>query len=374
MATEQPPSDPPWPSRYSRRVIVGVSIGIILLTLTLALWYILHVLLLVFAGVLLAILLRTFADWIREFTKLPENLSLGAALLLLGTVLGTLGWFTVPHVIAQLDVWSEQIPPYLEGLRLQLSQHPMGAWLLEAWPSGPALTARATGMLSSGIGSLFAAVIVVFVGIYLAFDPCLYTNGVLRLVPVAHRPRARDVLAAVGYTLRWWLIGQFAAMSAVGVLTALGLWILGVPLWFTLGLLAFLLDFIPYVGPIIAAVPGILLGFSDSPATGIYVAVLYLVVQQFESLLLVPLIQKRTVLLPPVLTIIAQVLMGLLAGVLGFLLATPLMAVALVTIKMLYVETILGDEITTPVEQIRPEEKPPIPGKSPPEPQGDAAQ
>ena len=136
-------------------------------------------------------------------------------------------------------------------------------------------------------------------------------------------------------------------MIIIGVLTAVGLWLLGVPLALTLGLLAALLTFIPNIGPILAVVPAALLALLQSPTRALYVVLLYLGIQTVESYLLTPLMQKRTVSLPPALTIFAQVLMGILVGRIGLVLATPLTAALFVLVKMLYVEDILGDSIET---------------------------
>lgn len=353
------------PSPFSHRVLVAVAIGIALGSLAILLWWLVYVLLLVFAGVLFAILLRTAADWLQSVTRLPNGWALGLTIVLL--LIGTMatGWFLVPRVGAQLDELGEQLPQRVEEIESQLKEYRWGVWLLDRKPEDLEILGQATGVLSTGLGALFALVITLSVGGYLAVDPWLYTNGILLLVPPRHRPRARDILAALGYTLRWWLIGQLVAMTAVGIMTAFGLWLLGVPLWLTLGLLAFLLDFVPYVGPIVAAVPGVLLALAESPTKAIYVTIMYIVVQQIESLLLIPFIQKRAVLLPPVLTIISQVVMAVLAGFLGIVFATPLMAVVMILVKMIYVEEILGQELPTPDDEIPEKDMPPLPHTSP---------
>ena len=356
---------------FSHQVLVAVAIGISLLALATLLWYLVYVLILVFAGVLIAIVLRTLADWVSDSTGWSNGIAIALVVLLLAIAIAAIAWYLTPRVGAQLDEISEQMPRHIENLENGLRDYRWGAWLLAAKPEDLQILRQATGWLSTGLGAVFAMVITLSVGVYLALDPWLYTNGILLLVPPRHRPRARDILAALGYTLRWWLIGQLVAMTAVGVMTAFGLWLLGIPLWLTLGLLAFALDFVPNIGPIVAAVPGILLGLAESPAKAVYVTILYVVVQQIESLLLVPFIQKRAVLLPPVLTIISQVIMAFLAGFLGIVFATPLVAAAMILVKMIYVEDILGQELPTPDDEMPEEEMPPIPDSSPVQNRGD---
>jgi predicted PurR-regulated permease PerM len=178
----------------------------------------------------------------------------------------------------------------------------------------------------------------IFLALFLAFDPKPYREGLIALFPRAQRSRAREVLAGVLQALRAWLLGRLISMVVLGVVIWLGLWLLGVPLALPLAVLAGLFEFVPIVGPIVAAIPAILVAFVEGPMLALYVAILYFVVQQLESSLLTPLVQERTVKLPPALTLFAVLAFGLLFGVLGAILATPLAAVLLVLVKMLYVE------------------------------------
>ena len=153
-----------------------------------------------------------------------------------------------------------------------------------------------------------------------------------------------EVWNAVGDTLRRWLVGRAVLMVVNGVMTAAGLWLLGIPLALTLGTIAGLLNFVPNIGPIIAGVPAVLIAWTMGPMPALYVLVLYIVLQSLDGYVLTPLIQQRTVSLAPALTIAAQLLFGVLAGTMGLLLATPMTAAALVLINKLYLEDVLGDE------------------------------
>jgi predicted PurR-regulated permease PerM len=144
--------------------------------------------------------------------------------------------------------------------------------------------------------------------------------------------------------LSWWLIGKGASMLFIGVLTWIGLSIIGVPLALTLGLIAGLFSFVPNFGPILSAVPAILLAFIDSPTKALYVLILFVAVQLIESNLVTPLIERRTVELPPVLTIFAQLALTILVGAVGLILATPILAVVMVLVQTIYIQDILGDE------------------------------
>ena len=127
-------------------------------------------------------------------------------------------------------------------------------------------------------------------------------------------------------------------MTIIGVLTTVGLWIMGIPLALALGIIAAIFTFIPNIGPVLSAIPAVLLGLIDSPQQALYIAALYVGIQTVESLMITPLIQRKTVSLPPALTLSAQVLLGVILGGLGVALATPMAAAALVLTRMLYVD------------------------------------
>ena len=164
------------------------------------------------------------------------------------------------------------------------------------------------------------------------------------MLPRADRGRAQETLSAVGVALRRWVIGRLVAMLMIGALTACGLWLIGVPLALTLGLLAGLLNLIPYIGPLAAFVPDGLMALLQGGVAVVWVLALYVVVQTAESYLVTPLVQQRAVRLPPALTITAQVVLGLVLGGAGLLFATPLTAAMLVVVQLLYVADVLHED------------------------------
>lgn len=186
--------------------------------------------------------------------------------------------------------------------------------------------------------------IIIFLSIYIAADPELYHGGIMKLFPRARRQRAGEVLSAIAAVLRRWLLTQLIAMATIGVVTTIVLLILGVKAAFALGLLAGLFEFIPTVGPIFSAIPGIAMGFLDSPEKALIVGVAYFGIQFMENHLLIPLLMKGGVNVPPALTILSQALMALTFGFLGLMVAVPLLAATLVAVKMLYVENVVGEQ------------------------------
>jgi len=170
-------------------------------------------------------------------------------------------------------------------------------------------------------------------------------QGVVILAAPRYRRRLEDVMYQVYDALKLWLIGKFLAMLFVGIATAIAMALMDIPAALALGFIAFLLDFIPNIGPIIAAIPAVLLAFLQSPMTALWVGVVYLVIQQIESMVLVPLIYKKTVSISPVITLGSLVLLGILAGPLGVIMATPLMACIQVMLRELYIKDYLEKDL-----------------------------
>lgn len=200
--------------------------------------------------------------------------------------------------------------------------------------------------VSGTVAAIGSLVLMIFLAIYIAADPGLYKRGVMHLFPHRIRPRANEVLTEIGVALRRWLIARLIAMIVIGLVVTGALTLLGVRSAVALGVLAGLLEFIPFFGPIIAAIPAIGLGFADSPQQGIYVTILFLLVNQLEGNVLTPLLLQNRVDVPPALTVFAVAAMGVLFGFLGLVIGEPLLVAVMVAIKMLYVEDVVGDEVT----------------------------
>jgi predicted PurR-regulated permease PerM len=177
-------------------------------------------------------------------------------------------------------------------------------------------------------------VLIIFLAIYLAIDPSLYRRGLLRVIPRSRRTRADQTLTAIATTLRKWLVTQLIAMLVIGVVTTLVLLGLRVRAAVPLGILAGLLEFVPTLGPILSSLPAIAMAFIDSPEKAFAVTIAYIGIQFLENHLLIPVLMKEGIDIPPALTIVMQALMALVFGFLGVLVAVPLLASIMVAARM----------------------------------------
>ena len=201
------------------------------------------------------------------------------------------------------------------------------------------------GFLTSTFAAVTGLLLVLVLTIYVASDPDTYHRGLMHLFPHSARSRAGEVLSVMAATLRRWLRTQLIAMIAIGVVTTVALFILGIPAAIPLGILAGLLEFIPTIGPVLSAIPAVLMGFVVSPEKALAVALVYAGIQMLENHILIPMLMKEGMDLPPAMTILAQALMGMIFGFIGLLVAVPILAATMVGVKMLYVEGVVGDEV-----------------------------
>jgi predicted PurR-regulated permease PerM len=325
---------------FARKVLVGALIIAVLL----AVWEIGQVLVLGFGGVVVAVILRTMAAPVQRTLRVSDHVAL--LIVTLGLLGLAIAFFTVFGSLAidQFTALLKEIPGALQSGRKWLMQYQEGRWFLSllgnSAPSGETLL-QAIPIAGGLLGGLGEAVLIVLVGIYLAADPNSYVRAIVRLFPPHRRHRVSNIMNVTAESLQRWLMGMTLDMLFVGIMTGVGLWAVGVPLSFALGVLTGVSVFIPYIGPMAATIPGLLLALSVSPKLAFYAALVYAVALTLEGNVTQPLLQRWAVSLSPVLNLLAIVAFGIIFGAWGAILATP-MAVALsVLIRMGYVEDVL---------------------------------
>ena len=273
-----------------------------------------------------------------------------AAVLTLCLVLGLIAlavYVSMPFFVSQSQWLVAHVPLALERAQswlhsLNVDGHPLPGSVKQH------LTAELGNLVKQALPVAFGAVsalggmtAVLALSLFLAYDADAYRRGILRLVPRASEHTLEQFLDRAGRVLQHWMVGQLLSMTVTGVLTGLGLLLLGINSWLVLGAIAFVLEFVPYIGPILSAVPGVATGFAISPSMALWVLVVYVVVQLVESNVLQPLIMKRAIQLQPALQLVWQLAMGSAFGILGLFIATPLLACIQLAVEYFYIERTL---------------------------------
>jgi predicted PurR-regulated permease PerM len=321
---------------FTRQALVVLG----LVVLTLFTWKIAPVLMLFFAGVVLACAVRAGSTPLARRTGMPQTLSVALVCAAVVAAIGAGGYLFGQQISAQTEELWQALTAAWDKAKAYLEGNALGAKVLEnveglGQSDSLARALKGTVTVFGGVADL---ALVLFLAVYLAVDPATYRNGFLLLLPRAARADVGRALDESGDALRKWLVGQLGAMVVVGLLTGIGLWAVGVPLAIPLGILSGLLDFVPFVGPLLAAIPGLLIAFSQGPDVALYAALVYFSVQFVEGNLVLPLAQKWAVSLPPALSLLSIVAFGLVFGLMGVLFAMPLTVVAMVLVRRLYVE------------------------------------
>ena len=347
------PSDRMHPDTFAlaRRTAVISGIAALIAVGVVVAWQAISGLLLIFCAFLLAVLLGGLARAVARRTGLSYGLALGLTGLVLLVVLGGTSWFVGDGLVEELANVGDAIP---EGLRrveamvrtwaadIGIGEIPS---VSEAVPSASEIGARALGFVGGFFGALSAVLFTLLLGVFFAASPETYRSGLLRLVPQARRPRMAEVMAAVVEAVRKWLVARLLAMASTFVLTWVGLALLGVPFAGGLAVLSALAVFVPYVGAFIGGGAAVVVALLEGPQLALYTALFYLVLENVQGMTIEPLLESYMTKAPPGLLLSAQVILGLLLGAVGFVLASPIVVALMVLVQMLYVEDTLGDDV-----------------------------
>jgi predicted PurR-regulated permease PerM len=321
-----------------------VAVAIALATAAAFAWVLRDLALLIFGGVLFAVALSSIASLLLKIPKIGWRTSvIISVVLVLALVIGLAFWLG-NELAAQAAELRERLPQAIEAARSWLASKPFGSQIVDQardLTSGDLPLGRVASGAALAAGALGNFILMLLLGVFFAIEPTMYKEGAVRLFPVRHRGAVGEAIAACGEALRGWLKGQGLSMLFVGMATSVGLWLLGVPLALILGVVAGVLDFVPFFGPIVSGALAVLLAFTEGPQTALYVALLGLAIQQLEGNVVMPLVQRWAVQLPPAVGLVAVVIAATLFGIPGILLATPLMVVCMVLVRELYVKRAL---------------------------------
>jgi predicted PurR-regulated permease PerM len=352
---------------YSERTPIGTFTGRLLIIVIVAavagaLWQLTDILMLLFGAILLAIGLRAAVRTVSRQTGMGEIPALAIVVVLLLVVFTAALWVFGSTVAAQLDEVIQASPTGFQLVVDWLNGHPNVRQFLEQARGTNVVgaTGWATSIVATAVRSITRVLgygmITFFVAIYLAAQPERYRRLCMRLVPPVHHGVAARLFAMIGDILRRWLIGQMVVMCTIGLLSGIGLWLLGIEAAFALGLMGGLLCFIPFVGAILAAVPATMVALTQGPIYAASVILMYAAIHFVEGNFITPMVQAEATSLPPVLTILSTIAFSILLGPSAVLLAAPLTLLLLITVEILYVREGLGetsDDLVYASERIR---------------------
>lgn len=340
-------------------IVAGVAI------LSFFLWKVREALLLAFASVIVATILLAASQPLRPRTKLSHRWSVALAGIAILLVLVLVGFFIGSQVRSQAMQLLGQVPQGLQSF-----EETFGLGRATSVPSDGSATQGGGNIVqeiaqnSASLGwvrslasygmtafSVIASIILVVIGgFFLAMSPSEYRKGLVKLFPKGEHARIDDALVVSGTALREWLMAKLIAMAIVGLLAGLGTWWIGLPTPLALGVFAGLTEFVAIIGPIVGAIPAVLLAFSEGGSAVLWTVALFLAIQQLESNVITPVLIRHAVEVPPALLLFAVIAFGVLFGILGFIIAGPLTVVAYVLVKKVWVRQTLGEETSVPGE------------------------
>lgn len=312
------------------KVWFGLAIAIALVVL------LIQPLLLIFAGLVLAAM---FDGGVR---LLGRALPIGRGWRLLIVVLGVTAFLLATFYLMGVGVWAQvsqlratvesqtvRVTAWLTSQGLMPGASDIGGLARQALSS----VGRVTSWVGTAVGALTSFFFILVLGLFFAMDPSVYERGLQWLVPTAHRAEFKLTLDRMGFTLRRLLFGRVIGMAVEGVLTWLALWMGGVPLAALLGIITGILAFIPNIGAFVSGVLMLAVGFSAGSQTGLWAIMTYLVIQTFDGYVVAPYVARKTVDVPPALTLGNQILASALFGLLGLALADPFTAMVKVALE-----------------------------------------
>jgi len=311
-------------TEFFKRTLIVVAVAVV----PVLIWYLFDVILVAFGAIILAMLVRLGAQPFIRWASIPEPFALVLSGVLIFSVVGGAGYLFGSGIVNQFQDVVQRAVSASAGIKSQLQGSGFGEFLLRhLGGSDVSVTAVLSGFLKISTSFLEGLVIMLISAAYLAAQPRVYRYGIIALFPPRMQRRAAEFVESIGESLRLWLLGQLIEMLLIGALSTFAVWIIGVPSPFALGLIAGIGEFIPYLGPLLAAVPAILVAITKSPEAALWTAVAYLLIHQLEGNLIAPLIQRQMVLIPPAVMLLGIVCITYLFGMVAIIFAAPIVVV-----------------------------------------------
>ena len=333
-------------AEFSKRAVIFIALALT----PLLIWKLFDVVLLLTGAVLVAVLLHVVA-WPLRKIRLPKAFALAiAGLLILAVIAGVFYLFgsgmgdELQEILRRAEAGQKQITDLLQGSTF-------GETLLSHVQEGtfslPDLLER---VFRISAGFLAAVVIAIVVGAFTAADPALYREGLSLLFPKPHRKGADETIVDLAGALRLWILGQLIEMALVGVMVGVAVWLVGLPSPYALGAIAYVAQFVPYIGPIVAMIPSVLVATTVSWTALAWTIAAYLLIHQIDGYVVMPIIQQRMVSVPPALMLLSIVAFGEAFGATATVFAAPITVLLYVLVTKLYVRDTLHEEVAVPGE------------------------
>ncbi|MEK8092585.1 AI-2E family transporter [Methylocystis sp. IM3] len=314
-------------------------------------WSLFDVILIIIGALLIATLLDIGTYPFRRI-HVPRPLALLASGLLILGILGGAGYLFGASVSSEMQDILQRIEQARQSIEKEVHASPIGEFLISHIKSSNVPVAELVGGLFRISATFVLAVLVtIFAGIYLAAQPALYRDGVSMLFPLKSREEVNETIDHLADGLRLWLLGQLFQMAIIGVLSGFAVWLIGLPSPLALGVIAGVTEFVPYLGPIVAAIPAVLVAVTLSPTAIAWTIAAYVLIHQTEGHLVTPLIQRQMVYIPPAVILFGIAAISSLFGLAGTIFAAPLTVSLFVLIKKLYVRDSLGEATALPGEE-----------------------
>jgi predicted PurR-regulated permease PerM len=312
-------------------------------------WYLFNVVFIAVGAIVFATLLRLGAYPFRRYLRLPRSVALIFSIILMLACLGGVAYLFGARIAGDLQDVLDRAQSAEADITASLRTSQFGKMLLKH-------IGDANFSLSSIIAHTFsitttfveAVIVVLITSVYLAAQPETYRAGIILLFPPRLHKRAAETLDSIGTALRLWLIGQLISMLLIGILSTIAVSIIGLPSPLALGLIAGFAEFIPYIGPVFAAIPALLVAATIDLSAVIWTLIAYLLIHQIEGQLFVPLIQHRMVHIPPAVILLGIVTTTVLFGFVSIIFAAPIVIIVFVAVKKLYIRDTLREETAIP--------------------------
>lgn len=314
-------------------------------------WYLRDFFLVVVGALLIATLLQLVSEPLVRWCRLSQGCALAVAgLIILLAMAGSAYLFGTQLTSELQDVFS-RADAATKTISDELQRSELGRTALSHLSGGSfSLTGFLKSFLTISAHLLEATIFTVAAGVYLAAQPAMYRRGASLLFPPKRRVVVEETIDDIGRALRLWLLGQAIQMCLVGAITTAAVWLIGLPSPLALGSIAGIAEFIPYLGPVLSAVPAVLVAVTSGLYPALWTIIAYVIIHQIEGNLIVPMVQRRLVFVPPAVLLLSIVAVTEIFGMIGIIFAAPITVIAFVTVKKVYVRDSLGEPTELPGE------------------------